>query len=256
MKLTLEADSPEELISALPVVRQDVPTITGLRAELRLIRRLTMTPMILGMTAVALLVGGGGLMLALWKIFPNLEKQSGGLMMVWFVVMLICFIGPAVLSPILPWLINRRIRGREAVFCDPQLIGSQLDLMQTISSTDSSSGQNWYAQCLSAWLKRTLPEWQTLETADLTQQQRSFLTQIALTQQNKQEDLVLAVLRSAPIWGDVETLAAILMISRTGETEAIRTTAYHSLAPLQIRLQSVGADIALVNSLTIPAAAV
>ena len=249
--------SPQELIAALPVLRQDAPTITGLRAELRLMRRLIALPMVMGMLGVGTVIGIGGLMMIIIGRYPALAKEKPGepnmIMLVWLAAIGINFGGFMTLPTLLPFWINWRIRGREAVFCDTQLIGDLIDLGQVIQLAGSSLQQGRYAGCLLAWLQRLLPEIDAREAAALSAKQRDFLVGIALTWQNEGEALVLTILRSAPVWGDMETLTTALRISRTAEKDVIRAAAHASLFPLQERLQAKREDAALILSLGIPA---
>lgn len=105
---------------------------------------------------------------------------------------------------------------------------------------------------MQALLQRTLPEIGPLEAAVLTNKHRDFLVETALSAQTE-EKLVLPILRSASVWGDIETLSALLMLARTAESEAIRAAAYASLAPLKVRLLAKRENAALVYSLEIPA---
>ncbi len=261
MKPRPNKSTPEELISALPIVRQDGPTLTRLRAELRLLRRLIAVPMAMGIFSMVWIIGVGALMLVLMKANPALmaqSEQSGTpmrvTMLLWFAVIPISFLGSLGMPVVLPFWIDGRIRGREALFCDTQLIGDLIDLGQAINSSDSSLQRGWYAGCVLAWLTRLLPEVGAREAAALTNRQRDFLVERALAWQSAQEAFVLAVLRSAPVWGDIETLTAVLMLSRTAESDAIRAAAHSSLSPLKVRLQTQGENAALIHSLGIPSA--
>ncbi len=258
MKTRRIESAPGEIIAALPVVRQDVPTIAGLRAELRLIRRLIALPMAMGMLGMGTVMGAGGLMMILIRIYPALAAQRPGepnlYVLLWLVAIGINFGGFMALPAVLPFWIDRRIQGREAMFCDAQLIGDLIDSAQAAASAGPSFQKGWYAGCLPAWLQRLLPEIGAMEAAALTDKQRDFLVGVgtALAWQSEQEALVLAVLRSAPVWGDIETLTAVLTISQNAENDAVRAAAQTSLAPLQTRLQAGGENAALVRSLGIP----
>src|ERR1051326_8404801 len=121
---------PEEVIAALPVVRQDMPTVTRLRAGLQRLRRLLTFSMVMGIFSVAWILVGGGLMMILIKIFPTLVAQSEQpgtpmriLMLFWFAMIPINFLVGLGMPAVLPFWIDWRMRGREALFCDTQLVG-------------------------------------------------------------------------------------------------------------------------------------
>jgi hypothetical protein len=260
MKLRPIETTPEQVIAVLPVVHQDEPTITRLRAELRRICHLLAVPGALGLLNMVLILGGGGLMMVLMKIYPALADQSNqsgtpmrAIMLLLFAAIALCILGFLGLPVVLPVWIDRRIRGREAVFCDPQLIDDIIDLGQAIQAGASGLQRGgWYTGCVPAWLTRILPEIGPLEAAALTNKQRDFLAERALAWQSEAEAFVLAILRSAPVWGDVETLAALLMISQNAESDAIRAAAHAGLSPLKLRLQANREDAVLVNSLAFP----
>ena len=125
MKSHPKESSPYDVIAGLPVARQDAPSLLRLRAELRRIRRLLTVPNAMGIFGMAWILGAGGLMMALVKAFPALatqSEQSGApmraVMLLWFAMIPVAFVGSLGLPSVLPWWIDRRIRGREATFCD------------------------------------------------------------------------------------------------------------------------------------------
>ena len=254
MKPRLIKNTSEEYIGSLPVLRQDVPTITGLQAELRRNRLLILLPMAMGICGVTTLIGGTGLLLTLEKIYPGLASgtPAGIAMVLLLTVLSISFLGFIGLPAVLPAWLDRQIRGREASFCDTQLIGSLIDTVHAIKSADSGFRKRGYGDCAAALLYQTLPMIGPLEAAALTDNQRDHLVRKALCRQSEEEAFVLILLRSSPVWGDLDTLAALLMLARTAKNEAIRAAAYASLAPLKVRLLTERENAALAYSLEIP----
>jgi len=254
MKRLPMPSTPDEKIAALPILRQDVPTITRLKAELQRNRRLIILPMALGICGVVALIGGGGVLLTLQKIFPGIESGRPMTMALYglLTVLGVTFLGSMGLPAVLPVWMDRQIRDREENFCDTQLIGDLIDSLQAIQWADSGGRKRWYGGSVQALLQRTLPEIHPLEAAALTDRQRDFLAERALSTQSD-EEFVLLILRSAPLWGDIETLPTLLMLARTAERETVRAAAYTSFAPLKVRLLAERENAALVYYLEIPA---
>ena len=244
----------EEKASTFPILRQDVSTITALRAELKRSRFHILLPITLWISGGASSVGGLVLLLALNKIAPGLTSGTPGRVEA-ALLLLACaigYIGYWGLPATLPKCLDRRIRGQEEGFCDPQLLGGLIDMAQAIQWTDNFGQKSKYEECIYALLQRTLPEIGLIEAVPFTDSQRDFLVEKALDPQSE-EEFVRIILRSAPVWGDIETLTALIMLSRTSENKAIREAAYASLNPLKVRLLAEKENAALVYSLEIPA---
>jgi len=250
MKAGPYRSTPEEKIATLPLLRQDMPTITILKGELQRNRRLILLPLELGFCGVVALIGGGGLLLTLQRIFPGIEsgKPMTAALYVLLMVIAVGFLGGMGLPVVLPAWVTRQIRRREGEFCDTQLIGDLIDTLQATQWADSGSRRSWIGGCMQALLQRTLPEIGPLEAALLTSSHRDFLVETALSAHTG-EEFVLTILRSAAVWGDIETLSALLMLSHTAESEEIRSAAYASLTPLKARLLAERENAALIYSL-------
>jgi len=254
MKPGPHRSTPEEKIATPPLLRQGVPTITIRKAELQRNRRLILLPLELGIYGVVALIGGGGVLLTLQRIFPGIEsgRPMTAALYVLLMVIGVGFLGGVGLPAVLPTWLDRQIRDREANYCDTQLIGELIDTVQAIQQAESGGRKGGYGGCVQALLQRSLPEIHPLEAAALTENQRDFLVERALSSQTE-EEFVLLILRSAPVWGDIETLPTLLMLARTAESEAVRAAAYTSFTPLKVRLLAERENAALVYSLEIPA---